>query len=143
MWGCPQAVREQPTLQLLVKAPLSDVDDLISLVSPVASPSPAGASKEGGGRGSWGPGRPEGPAVNGAPLTPLDVDGTYRNGSGRYERSPSPSVSSNPTSRAQALVLGHHIADFWTIICICHSLIVEANPKPGRAPVYQVGPLAP
>eukprot|EP00884_Botryococcus_braunii_P012317 jgi/Botrbrau1/21086/Bobra.0144s0084.1 len=46
-------------------------------------------------------------------------------------------VRTTPKARARAIVLGHHVADFWTIVCICHNLIVEANPKPWRPPVYQ------
>lgn len=36
-----------------------------------------------------------------------------------------------------ALVLGHHMLDFWTNICVCHSLIVHDNPQ-GGLPLYQV-----
>lgn len=35
-----------------------------------------------------------------------------------------------------ALVLGHHVLDFWTNICVCHSLIVHENPQ-GGLPLYQ------
>ncbi|KAK9810005.1 hypothetical protein WJX72_003251 [[Myrmecia] bisecta] len=34
------------------------------------------------------------------------------------------------------LVLGHHLVDFWTNICVCHTLIVEKDPVSGE-PVYQ------
>lgn len=40
---------------------------------------------------------------------------------------------------APELLLGHHVVDFWTAICVCHSLIVEDNPK-GGTKIYQVAP---
>lgn len=35
------------------------------------------------------------------------------------------------------LLLGHHLLDFWTNICVCHNLITEENAE-GGPPVYQV-----
>ena len=35
------------------------------------------------------------------------------------------------------LLLGHHLLDFWTNICVCHNLITEENAE-GGPPMYQV-----
>lgn len=34
-------------------------------------------------------------------------------------------------------LLGSQALDFWTNVCVCHSLIVEEDPK-GGLPIYQV-----
>ena len=43
-------------------------------------------------------------------------------------------------SELEAVVLGHHMVDFWTNVCVCHTLIVEACGTMSGAgpPVYQV-----
>jgi hypothetical protein len=38
----------------------------------------------------------------------------------------------------EAVVLGHHLLDFWTNVCVCHMLIVEASAGGSGPPVYQV-----
>lgn len=38
----------------------------------------------------------------------------------------------------QAVVLGHHMLDFWTNVCVCHMLIVESGVDHDQPPVYQV-----
>lgn len=35
-----------------------------------------------------------------------------------------------------SVVLGHHVVDFWSAICLCHSLIIETDRKTGEK-VYQ------
>lgn len=34
-------------------------------------------------------------------------------------------------------LLGQHMLDFWMVLCLCHTLIVEDGEK-GELPVYQV-----
>jgi len=46
-----------------------------------------------------------------------------------------PSADSAAAARS-SLALGHHMVDFFTNICLCHSLILDANPD-GGMPVYQ------
>ena len=46
-------------------------------------------------------------------------------------------VSALGTDLLEQVILGHHMVDFWTNLCICHSLIVEDHPTLGK--VYQVG----
>lgn len=41
-------------------------------------------------------------------------------------------------SELEAVVLGHHMVDFWTNVCVCHTLIVEAGPDGAGPPIYQV-----
>ena len=48
-----------------------------------------------------------------------------------------PSVSS--PGELEELLLGHHLFDFWTNLCICHNLITEES-EPGCPPIYQVRP---
>lgn len=43
-----------------------------------------------------------------------------------------------PGSELEAVVLGHHMVDFWTNVCVCHNLIVEAGPEGAGPPIYQV-----
>jgi len=38
----------------------------------------------------------------------------------------------------EAVVLGHHLLDFWTNVCVCHMLIVEASAGGSGPPMYQV-----
>lgn len=56
--------------------------------------------------------------------------------------SEAPAADAQPPTRLlhdadTAMVLGHHLLDFWTNICVCHSLIVHENPQ-GGLPLYQV-----
>jgi hypothetical protein len=39
-------------------------------------------------------------------------------------------------------VLGEHVLDFWTNICLCHSLIIEEAEDEEELPLYQASPLA-
>ena len=38
---------------------------------------------------------------------------------------------------AEDVQLGEQLLDFWTNICVCHSLISEAHPETGE-PIFQV-----
>ena len=58
-------------------------------------------------------------------------------------QSPQAGVSgggSIPREQEEELLLGHHLLDFWTNICVCHNLITEENAE-GGPPVYQATPL--
>lgn len=43
-----------------------------------------------------------------------------------------------PFKGANGNFLPYHVMDFWTNLAMCHSLIVEENPKAGGLPIYQV-----
>eukprot|EP01025_Chloroclados_australasicus_P031044 TRINITY_DN3132_c0_g4_i1.p1 TRINITY_DN3132_c0_g4~~TRINITY_DN3132_c0_g4_i1.p1 ORF type:complete len:1356 (-),score=176.40 TRINITY_DN3132_c0_g4_i1:580-4509(-) len=47
------------------------------------------------------------------------------------------SIDGSRDEQMQNLILGSHLLDFWSNICICHSLIVEENPEEGEAAIYQ------
>ncbi len=66
---------------------------------------------------------------------------TDREGTGGAGTLPNPRDAGGnpPVAEADDVLLGNHLLDFWTNICICHSLIVEKGPDGGI--VYQVLPL--
>ena len=60
-----------------------------------------------------------------------ETNGSARPGSGHQD---GPASSK---SEADLVVLGCHLVDFWTNICLCQSLIVEEAEDNGP-PIYQV-----
>lgn len=59
------------------------------------------------------------------------VGGTGRDTTGRTR-------GASSRGDLQAVVLGHHMLDFWTNVCVCHMLIVESGVEHDQPPVYQV-----
>ena len=62
-----------------------------------------------------------------------ETNGTSRAGSGHLD---SPA---NGKAEIDPVVLGCHLVDFWTNICLCQSLIVEEAEDDGL-PIYQASP---
>jgi len=62
-----------------------------------------------------------------------ETNGTSRAGSGHLD---SPA---NGKAELDPVVLGCHLVDFWTNICLCQSLIVEEAEDNGP-PIYQASP---
>lgn len=60
-----------------------------------------------------------------------DTNGNARPGSAHLDE------SANAKSDIDPVVLGCHLVDFWTNICLCQSLIVEEAEDDGP-PIYQV-----
>ena len=81
-----------------------------------------------GGRGGGGQAAPDSPAAQ-----PDDGRDRHRRRAGREDQAGS-------GSELEAVVLGHHMVDFWTNVCVCHTLIVEAGAGAEGAgpPIYQV-----
>lgn len=65
-----------------------------------------------------------------APMTTPSRNGDATNGSLDSHAGP------GPGSKADPVVLACHLVDFWTNICLCHSLIVEEAEDEGP-PIYQ------
>lgn len=61
------------------------------------------------------------------------------NGHGPYSQQSRPPAGPQALTAEEQedLLLGHHLVDFWTNLCVCHLLITEEN-EPGLPPVYQV-----
>ena len=76
-----------------------------------------------GGRSGRGQAVPDSPSVH--------ADGT----TGREEARRG--AGGGQGSELEAVVLGHHMVDFWTNVCVCHTLIVEAAPEGAGPPIYQ------
>ena len=77
-----------------------------------------------GGRGGGGQAVPGSPSVHADGTTGRE---TARRGAGGGQG-----------SELEAVVLGHHMVDFWTNVCVCHTLIVEESPEGAGPPIYQV-----
>lgn len=66
----------------------------------------------------------------------IEYEGTSLHQNGPLNRH-SPVAGPVSSDQVDELLLGHHLVDFWTNICVCHNLITEEG-EAGGLPVYQV-----